>query len=47
MSLGGRSLATLITYVRNQREHHGTENVVPLYERCTEDDDGVVLVSDR
>jgi REP element-mobilizing transposase RayT len=47
LSLGPRSVATAITYVRNQREHHGTGRIVALYERCTENDDGVIVVSER
>jgi len=47
LSLGARSLATVITYVRNQREHHQRNTLVALYERCTETDDGVVVTAER
>ncbi len=40
LSLGGHSLATVIAYVRNQREHHQCGRAIALYERCTEEDDG-------
>ena len=45
LSLGERSLSTIIAYVRNQREHHGAGRPVAIYERCTEEDDGVALAS--
>ena len=43
LTLGARSLATVIAYVRNQRAHHDMARVVALYERCTEEDDGVII----
>jgi REP element-mobilizing transposase RayT len=46
LSLGERSLERVIAYARNQREHHRTGRAVALYERCTEEDDGVRLISD-
>jgi REP element-mobilizing transposase RayT len=46
LSLGERSLETVIAYVRNQPEHHGRGRAVALYERCTDEDDGVRLTSD-
>src|ERR1700687_1259506 len=46
LSLGGRSLETVIAYVRNQPGPHRTGRAVALYERCTEEDDGVKLTSE-
>ena len=46
LSLGERSLETVIAYVRNQPEHHRTGRTVALYERCMDKDDGVGLTSE-
>jgi putative transposase len=46
LSIGDRSLTTVIAYVRHQREHHRMGRVVALYERCMEEDDGVILISE-
>jgi putative transposase len=46
LSIGGRSLAAVIAYVRNQREHHAVGgSAVAIYECCTEEDDGVIVTS--
>ena len=45
LSIGARSLAQAIAYVRNQREHHGAGRPMAIYERCTDEDDGVVVTS--
>jgi hypothetical protein len=48
LSIGGRSLASVIAYVRNQRKHHrNPESLISIYERCAEADDGVVIVADE
>jgi hypothetical protein len=44
--LARAQLATVIGYVRNQREHHGAGRLIAIYERCTEEDDGVVIARD-
>lgn len=47
LSLGERSLATVIAYVRNQRKHHGAGRPIAIYERSMEEDDGVVIATDE
>jgi REP element-mobilizing transposase RayT len=48
LSIGGRSLATVIAYARNQREHHRSGgSLVAVYERCTEEEDGVVIAAEE
>ena len=47
LSIGGRSLASVISYVRNQREHHRSGRTIAIYERCTEEGNGVVLAADE
>ena len=47
LSIGGRSLASVIAYVRNQREHHRTGTTIAVYERCTDEEDGVVIVGNQ
>jgi REP element-mobilizing transposase RayT len=48
LSLGERSLETVIAYVRNQREHHRTgRSLVAVYERCTEEEDGVGIAAEE
>jgi len=37
LSLGERSLPTVIAYVRNQRAHHTNGSLMPLYEHTGED----------
>ena len=43
LSLGGRSPGTVITYVRNQRQHHTAGRLVAIYERSAEEEDGVLV----
>ena len=43
LSLGGRSLPTVIAYVRNQRQHHAGGRPIAIYERSTEEEDGVLI----
>jgi REP element-mobilizing transposase RayT len=38
LSIGGRSLATVIAYVRNQRQHHLAGTIISAYEQTTEAD---------
>lgn len=38
LSIGGRSLATVIAYVRNQRQHHLAGTVLSAYEQTNEAD---------
>jgi len=45
LSIGERSLASVMAYVRSQGEHHGAGRPIAIYERCTEEDDGLVVVS--
>ena len=44
LTFGERSLPDVITYVRNQKEHHHQQSVRPLYERMTAEEDGVAVV---
>jgi len=46
LTFGERSLADVIAYVRNQKEHHNGETVRSLYERMSADENGVVIVAE-
>ena len=37
MSLGERSLPTVVEYVRNQREHHASRRLLPIFEQTGND----------
>ena len=39
-SLGSKKLPEAITYVVNQKEHHGQDTTIPALEQCLEEDDG-------
>jgi REP element-mobilizing transposase RayT len=39
MSIGERSLSTVIAYATNQKEHHRAGSVIAVYERATDEDD--------
>ncbi len=43
LSLGERSLPTLIAYANNQAQHHRDNTMVALCERMTEEDDGPII----
>jgi REP element-mobilizing transposase RayT len=43
ISLGERSLATVVKYAQRQKEHHRTRNVNEYYERMEEEVDGPVM----
>ncbi len=43
LSIGERSLPTLIAYANNQRQHHQSGTTIALYERMAEEDDGPII----
>ena len=43
LSIGERSLPTVIAYVNNQKDHHRADRVIAIYERMAEEDDGVII----
>jgi len=45
ISLGGRSLPTVIAYAGNQKRHHQDGTTITIYEQMTEDDDGPIIQS--
>jgi len=44
LSVGGRSLPDVIAYVRDQVRHHQGGSTISVYERTTENDDGVSVL---
>src|SRR5204863_8270950 len=45
LTLSSRSLATVVAYVNNQKQHHRDNTLIALCERATDDDDGPQIQS--
>jgi REP element-mobilizing transposase RayT len=45
LSLGGRSLPIVCDYARNQKQHHHDRTDIAIYERITDENDGLVIFS--
>lgn len=43
LSLGGRSLDTVIQYALNQKQHHSTGTAMTMYEQIGADEDGPIV----
>jgi putative transposase len=43
LSIGERSLASVVAYAANQKDHHQQRTTIAIYERYTEEDDGVAV----
>jgi putative transposase len=46
LTFGDRAMDDVVAYVKNQKEHHRQQTLRPAFERMTEDNDGVRIVSE-